>query len=209
MKERPILFSGDMVRAILEGRKTQTRRVIKPQPSMDGMELFTILSTTGPKKDEGKHHWAMMDEKRISFKHDDKELFSSPYGYKGDRLWVRETWAEKSGKLAPYCSNIQYRADGDDLVWALKWKPSIHMPRWASRITLEVLDVRVERVQEISDIEAMAEGIHTGVCHKMGMQNAGSRNEFSALWDRINFKRGFGWGKNPWVWVVEFRRIEQ
>jgi len=172
MKERPILFSSEMVRAILDGRKTQTRRVVNP---------------------------------RCAYK--------CPFGRPGDRLWVRETF-----HTCPHCDGmVAYRAGGwkrgesfswDDLsplrpkCAAHGWKPSIHMPRWASRITLEVVNVRVERVQDITDADAIAEGVKLpGVTQYEGR----ARDAFKALWDSINAKRGYGWDVNPRVRVVEFR----
>jgi hypothetical protein len=166
MNERPILFSGEMVRAILEGRKTQTRRVIKPQL-------------------------------RINYK--------CPYGQPGDRLWVRETWQcfkpNTEEIINPNTVNIRalaYRATNE---WRGKWRPSIHMPRWASRITLEITAVRVERLQDIGEVDAMREGDPT--CENTHI------DWFRALWDSINAKRGYSWESNPWVWVVEFQRIRE
>jgi len=194
MADRPILFSGAMVRAILEDRKTQTRRVVKPQPiSSDGGDVFWWKETVG---------WA-------SSVHKNPEMMIpySPYGQPGDRLWVRET----------YCSldrECVYRADGDKPHALIgKWTPSIFMPRWASRLTLEVTEVRVERVQEISDDDCEAEGIEQRwTCLNPGAGSYAHENcvhdDFRALWDSINAKRGFGWEQNPWVWAVSFRRVE-
>jgi hypothetical protein len=220
VKERPILFSGEMVRIILEGRKLQTRRVIKPQLEP---------------KTEGGFWWrckeveSMVDEKALRGLEPQWDGFAGcvcPYGRPGDRLWVRETWARyepypvmgESGKLGlPIADLVQpgnalweywrnrlvYRADSDNETPAEEdgkgayddhWRPSIFMPRWASRIVLEITRVRVERIQEISQEDAKAEGRQC-VAH------------FHETWDRLNARRGFGWDVNPWVWAIEFRRL--
>ena len=197
VSERPILFSAPMIRALLAGTKTQTRRVVKlPAATMD---RFNSPAASGVAHFLRDSH--MRDVLKLC-----------PYGLPGDRLWVRETFSgphcmEKSpGKSAippakwGRSSSIWYWADGDpaDGDWT-RPRPSIFMPRWASRITLEITDVRVERVQEISKEDAKTEG-----------QPADSANSpriwYSMLWDSIN---GAGsWALNPWVWVVSFRRIE-
>lgn len=205
MAEHPILFSAPMVRAILEGRKTQTRRIVKPQPeAVLGGHLLPLKP-------------------------------SCPFGYIGDRLWVRETWGYRVGcGVNPTTEAvIEYRADStratlpvpagesglprqrpnmtdaELLAWWESWRPSIHMPRWASRITLEVTGVRVERLNVISARDALAEGIEHGdwadiqhdVAHGISVVD-----QFRQLWESIN---GAGsWDANPRVWVVEFRRVE-
>lgn len=184
MKERPILFSGSMVRAILDGRKTQTRRVVtnaRPYTATDNG--IDILWATGSLR--------------------------CPYGQPGDRLWVRETWC-----LRP--EGYGYRADNNPDNNPLKWGPSIHMPRWASRITLEVTGVRVERVQDISEEDARAEGIRaTRLSHGSVVYHTDSyptpniygsaQERFVNLWHSINTPRGYPWESNPWVWVVAFK----
>lgn len=197
MKERPILFSGEMVRAILAGRKTQTRRVIR-QRDLDRMEGLML--------------------------HDSEAEMWCPYGRVSDRLWVRETFSP--GTLAienKEADNICYRAGkcpcGDEgkYHWhGTKWKPSIFMPRWASRITLEIVSVRVERIQDISESDAKAEGITNpaeiahlrAITEKAGLQYCPHKMAYSELWDELNEERGFGWDVNPWVWAIEFRRVE-
>lgn len=212
MTERPILFSGPMVRAILDGRKTQTRRVIKPQPP-----------SIAPSKIECDHI-GCGEGGGFGFFDDDRD-YVCPYGQPGDRLWVREKWGlwhpiEKcclptfeyedydkethQAKLDPTYS-LRYASDGAECE---RWRPSIHMPRWASRITLEITGIRVERVQEISEADAMAEGVD----REPGTYSAefklhGYVSAFATLWDLINAKRGYGIDSNPWVWVVEFRRV--
>ena len=183
MKERPILFSGEMVQAILDGRKTQTRRVIKPQPG--------IAPGIGPvwKGSDYCKEW----------------IRECPYGIHGDRLWVRETWASFKG-------GVYYRAEGSNnarIEETVGWRPSIFMPKIISRIWLEITDIRVERVQEISPQDVCREGIRPTIpggfeideCDWIGAQ------QFKPLWDSINAKRGYGWDMNPWVWVISFRRI--
>lgn len=184
VKERPILFSGPMVRAILEGRKTQTRRVKKPQPIDLG-----VIHIVGQIK--------------------------CPYGQPGDRLWVRETFCPD------WCDEVIYRADDPtgraarDAGYSHepKWKPSIFMPRWASRIDLEVVGIRAERLQEISEDDALAEGCEpgggacSGPMDPVEYDGYTASDEFAALWDSINAKRGHSWESNPWVWVVEFKRV--
>ena len=197
VRERPILFSAPMVKAILDGRKTQTRRVMKVQPDL----------TTG----EWRMAWDTW-QKYMGYPmgHD---LPLSPWGTYGDRMWVRETWAvgrhHGATKPSELHDDVQvwYRAGGktypvpDDEWQRGKWRPSIYMPRWASRITLEMTKaIRVQRIQEITDDDILAEGGHcTG---------AGAWEWFIPLWDKLNAKRGYGWDANPFVWVVEFKRIE-
>ena len=176
MKERPILFSGPMVRAILDGRKTQTRRVVKPQPDWIRPRV----------SDDGIAHGYCGSGPTDGIK--------CPYGTVGDRLWVRESWA-KSGEVG---DATEYRADNPDPIGA-KWRPSIHMPRWASRIDLEITGIRVERLQEISERDAMAEGCEY-------LTNSVARSNFVKLWISINGQDS--WSANPWVWVIEFKRIK-
>lgn len=203
MKERPILFSGEMVKAILDGRKTQTRRVMKPQP---------IIGEGGSMVDLG-NGWAVLDGIMAG-------EWNCPYGKPGDRLWVRETWRAggiyadimKIADLNPAADeHIHYRADEQDSGVDV-WRPSIHMPRWASRITLEVTDIRVERVQDISETDVGAEGIESTLTDpntgNVVERCPGDRWAFAGLWDSINAKRGYSWESNPWVWVVEFKRVQ-
>lgn len=276
VREKPILFSGEMVRAILAGTKTQTRPVVVKAGGMHRGENPVLVKT------DHKFVWARFA--------DDVSHYSlrCPYGTVGNRLWVRETFycddfTGGAMELAKRCFNepkpsdesiiaewrdaLYYRADGEPEWEAPEgrtpWRPSIHMPRWASRITLEITGVRVERLQEITDADCEAEGIgahmftvgtpqplhwtreHSGsrcrrcaekltaeseddeldggwrfqeedsdaFCEDCDVPLAclltpyGMRKTYRHLWDSINEKRGYGWATNPWVWVIEFKRL--
>lgn len=211
MKERPILFSGPMVRAILEGRKTQTRRLVRLVP--DKSELNGWRHATRVDWHE-RYGWAAYSAgcSRVS------EWFASPHGMPGDRLWVRETFTHITGNGI----RVHYRADGeptDSEGRALptepglpRWRPSIFMRRRESRITLELTEVRVQRLQEISDDDARAEGVDirkpapAKVNGEPGVvQFFNHRDAFAYLWNVINGKRS-PWASNPWVWALTFRR---
>ena len=182
MKERPILFSGEDVRAILDGRKTQWREVVKPQP-----EPVSFGWRFGG-RDIGEKVWPL-DAPKLC-----------PYGQPGDRLWVRETWGVNP------CYNgdeILYRASGHGSA-IIRWRRSSHMPRWASRINLEVTGVRVERLCSISEADALAEGC-CPFSDDFGSYHA--RVAFCQLWESIYGPES--WDANPWVWVVEFCIDEQ
>ncbi|MFL9610708.1 hypothetical protein ACKF11_11545 [Methylobacillus sp. Pita2] len=212
MKERPIIFSAPMVQAILAGNKTQTRRIMKPQPV-----LTSLISR------------ADSDSKVLALHH---HYSNAP----GDQLWVRENFMVEPNpvdlgltrEMIPHtwdavvaaAGTIHYAADPGALILAdgRPWKPSIHMPRWASRIQLEITSIRVERLQDISEADAKAEGAdclisdnatpETRSLLNFPLMENGSpyRNGFAHLWELIN---GDGaWAKNPWVWVIEFRRIK-
>jgi hypothetical protein len=206
MKEHPILFSGAMVRAILEGRKTMTRRVIKEIPTTGYRWGGWIVE--GARGDEGKA--TVVPEGNSKYCGTGQILARCPYGQPGDRLWVRETWhcpeSLKDGVrdgTAPR-TYIEYRADMPHMIICDGgWTPSLFMPRWASRILLEITAIRVERVQDISDQDAEREGVDITNASIPGY----CRERFRWLWDSINAKRGFGWDANPWVWVVEFKRV--
>ena len=252
MTEHPILFSSPMVRAILGGCKTQTRRIVKPQP-----DLTKLGETVGPQGQRyyGKNAKPIESNGEWQFSIPGAALYPwrSPYGQPGDRLWVRETWRaschcddESPSQMAPRSADesvqVQYVADGAESMsccseWG-KQRPSIFMPRWASRITLEVTGVRVERLQSISEEDAEAEGMRAQVgdgggrgsgykWHGIGYEGAtaghfhtpgGGRCSckiagptpaqcaYRDLWDSINAKRA-PWASNPWVWVIEFKRV--
>jgi len=203
VKERPILFSGPMVRALLDGRKTQTRRIVKPRRHAS---LFAI-------EDDGSPVWAdsyIMDPGNAEWR-----MRDNPYGVPGDRLWVKETHAVVPRTAYAMSEGVQQTLRPDDnhdaavyfADWERskpgRWRPSIHMPRWASRLTLEVTEVRVERLNVISEADAQAEGSQEpslvpiiGACWS-------ERDAFAKLWEHIN---GTGsWDANPWVWAVSFR----
>lgn len=218
MKERPILFSGPMVRAILAGQKTQTRRVIKPQP-------VRFINPTWP-----THGWREVPHMggwEVTWHQDSLTPTQAigeycPYGAPRDLLWVRETHVVTAG------GNVLYKADNPDLT---NCRPSIFMTRQHSRITLEVVSVRVERLQEITEEDAIAEGVEMGIWDQAIVardyssgddwfqswtddapgyvhENCLARSSYRTLWDRINEKRGYGWQANPWVWAVEFRAVK-
>ncbi|WAS56247.1 hypothetical protein MK974_24415 [Burkholderia ambifaria] len=228
MIERPILFSGPMVRAVLEGRKTQTRHVIAKQPGngwdFDVPAQFGRITSTHPKKGRfGVFIRHGVDTDFPSF-----DLIPCPYGMPGDRLWVRETWQHSNHPFGPYESDciVFYRADylddplGPDLERSAdgirrEWRPSIHMPRGAGRITLEITGVSVERLNDCSEDDARAEGSEAigitfrrdvdGKPHLIESLGGPYRDGFRILWESIN---GAGaWNSNPWVWVIQFRRI--
>lgn len=220
MKERPILFSAPMVRVLLEGRKTQTRRVVKPQPpSGHNFAGFTTHSTCSA--DEGKAVWAAGSGPLMHEAH----RVRCPYGQPGDRLWVREAWrlCREADGVKPRDTDAAYRcwyeADAPHQPGFGRLRPGMFMPRWASRITLEITEVRVQRVQEISEEGAIAEGIerddegrwtdyqNLGFGGYFDHPIQGARFSFASLWDSINAKRGFGWDANPWVWCLSFRRV--
>jgi hypothetical protein len=221
MKEHGILFSGAMVRALLDGCKTQTRRSVAMPPSWDCIVYA----------DFGNGWWPYRSDDGESPSYDNNEIpLRCPYGQPGDRLWVRETWQHSNFPYGPYDANcdVFYRADylddphGPDGEKSPEgryrsWKPSIHMPRMASRILLEIVSVRVERLQDISDDDCLAEGIRAirhegdGIYYHYEHTHADPGNwcdadtAYQALWESVN---GAGsWDANPWVWVVEFKRI--
>ncbi|NAP01990.1 hypothetical protein B1F73_15070 [Pseudomonas syringae] len=202
-KERPILFSAPMVRAILEGRKTVTRRACKPQPSPNA------------------HTTSAEGSPMTSWWETGKDIVRCPYGQPGDRLWVREAWQADAqvNDVAPrelsHGEPIQYPADGASrqtgcsMITPGKTRPSIHMPRWVSRILLEITDVRVERLQEISRSDIRAEGLECPPELASDDVSPNYRDWYPAawreLWESIN--GADSWNSNPWVWVVEFKRV--
>jgi hypothetical protein len=210
MTEKPILFSGPMVKAILDGRKTMTRRVLKPQPIWsDGGSI----NDGGGQMDYIEPHWAR-----------EPKLAYAP----GDLLWVRETWAEaceldENDKPATDMRTY-YRADGepfsryldpdtDEWREGIKWRPSIFMPRWASRISLRVTAVKVERLQDISEDDAKAEGIFqtkagswSAVEDYSPLAGTSPVGGFYCLWTAINGEGA--WDANPWVMAVSFERVK-
>jgi hypothetical protein len=201
MKERPILFCGEMIKALIEGRKTQTRRIIKDY------QQYACL--TGGCPHDSSHQCAVELEQ------------SAPLGKPGDRLWVRENFAirgiccgMKPSEAAKFASKEAWVYEADNPTWSAGWRPSIHMPRVASRLTLELTAVRAERLQDISFADAAAEGVWTWELSdaktKPGEtllmhENVSSVDKYRDLWNSIN---GPGsWDKNPWVWCYSFKKL--
>jgi len=236
MKERPILFRGEMVRAILDGRKTMTRRVVKTNNHSANLDTYFM---------DG-------EPSVLGMQFTDGTKVKCPYGKVGDRLWVRETWG-----LRPYAVEAigrkitnplsQFLWEGSDfsrpiatkefidnhiLTWGVEWewkaayagdfssvhwRPSTRMPRWASRLTLEITGVRVERLQDISDADALSEGVER-LINEDGfidyhpqwgkvIKAMDAASSFRSLWDSINAAHGLGWDTNPWVWVITFNMV--
>lgn len=244
IKERGIFFNGEMVRAILDGRKTQTRRVIKNQREGD---CWSVKPTLDPRHSGHTHDW-WLPKGTLPY----SALPSCPFGKVGDRLWVREAWSDVNyeGSTA-----LAYRADGElksineddgddsdpnfekyqfanwypNLIEGTegKWRPSIHMPRWASRITLEITDIRVERLHGINEEDAKAEGVRQGVrkinheadneliyCNYLASKLDDASewfdspiDSFLSLWESIYGAES--WQHGPWVWVVEFKVVDK
>ena len=211
MTERPILFSAPMVRAILDGRKTQTRRVMKVQPYPDSIVTVEYYNQTVIDR-----HGDMQPGPEIFGAHwdDGEHGLRCPYGAPRDTLWVRETWAPHPHGVMR-CGAV-YRADQGAVPDAGRWRPSIHMPRWASRITLRITDVRVERLQDISEDDAVAEGValerYVPVSDSAGTHSSGEAEptdpveEYRNLWNHINAPGA--WDANPWVWALSFERVK-
>ncbi|EHF0526061.1 hypothetical protein IFP00_004448 [Salmonella enterica] len=220
MKERGMIFNDEMVRAILDGRKTQTRRIMSIQPEHSELVLRRVIDSKNG-RDNGKYFWSQSDARGLKMR---SKVFGCPYGEVGDRIWVRETYhgplfdyehmesyLEDSSKFEKpeFCV---YRADGktapefydaDDNLHC-GWRPSIHMPRWASRLTLEITGVRVERLASVSDEDAGKEGYPANPAPYGGTMDKWLW--FRGLWDSIYPDQSFK--HNPWVWVIEFKRIE-
>lgn len=214
MTERPILMNEFSVRAILDGHKTQTRRVIKPQPQPN--YAYASVKPTFLAKSKS---WL------FSTIHSDaiQDTWRCPYGVPGDRLWVREAWywfpTPPTSPDDEYY--VLYRATQDedplkrvkckrdmDILKTCGWKPAIHMPREFSRLTLEITDIRVERVRHISAHDAICEGIvPTGYMGDPCDVADTAIDEFKMLWDDINAERGFSWESNPWVWAIAFEVV--
>ncbi|WP_370602552.1 hypothetical protein [Citrobacter cronae] len=246
MKERGMIFNREMVRSIIDGRKTQTRRIMAIQPEHSELGLRRVIDSKNG-RDNGKYFWSQSGACGLKMR---SKMFGCPYGEVGDRIWVRETWSDVNLEGSPA---VAYRADDEvydlmedeslldeggsfnyqdprvckyqfaawhsDLISGIEgnWRPSIHMPRWASRITLDITDVRVERLNGISETDAEAEGIDMEALfdsqdcydciadHNMtGRPTA--KGAFKYLWESIYGEEG--WKSNPWVWVIEFKRVE-
>ncbi|THJ35971.1 hypothetical protein E8K88_01440 [Lampropedia aestuarii] len=195
MKETGLMFKAPLVRAILSGQKTQTRRIVKPQPSAGKSFQGWVISSSGGKHD-GKAVWGAGSGHFIS----ESERARCPYGKPGDRIYVRETWCRQVDEDGFLLDAYWYRASTPDVVNSedgekSPWRPSIHMPKHVARIWLEITGVRVERLQDISHDDAMAEG--------MAWDDA--IHDFQKTWEST----GGDWDANPWVWVIDFKRIEK
>lgn len=200
MKERPITFSGPMVRAILEGRKTQTRRVVNPQPYEDCGRLE--VGMFAPTKIDRHGEEYPGDDIFGAWSLDGEWGARCPYGAPGDRLWVKETWQY----LPTTTEQVVYLATVPDGEHPPSWRSSRHMPRAASRVTLEVVSVRVERLLDISEQDAMAEGAREEI--SLPGDRGSFIGGFHFAWDAINHARpGCAWSDNPWVWVIEFKPV--
>ncbi len=212
MKEKPILFSAPMVQAILDGRKTQTRRVINPQPTVDGNGLVYGW------------FWACSED----YFREEAHLSRRCPVKVGDTLWVRECFYQRDtdgvgiyaadNTMFFHYTSLAYRLGcrpklkPEDCLdphedYGFRKKPSIHLPRWAARIFLNVTAVRAERIQEISE----ADCYHEGIIRRFDYEGFGiaAIEDFASLWDSVYDRRGLGWSTNPWVWVYEFKQIEQ
>ncbi|MCK7351613.1 hypothetical protein LCD45_14350 [Enterobacter roggenkampii] len=231
MKERGMIFNGEMVRAILDGRKTQTRRIMKVQPDTPEFGLRRIIESSIA-NEIGMYFWSQEDARGIKAR---SKQFSCPFGDVGDRIWVRETWAE-AGAGAPdlklyranYPEHVPTHYENVPPVDEIRWTPSIHMPRWASRLTLEITGVRVERLDKISEEDAISEGMQGVICpsckgdpdysttqydpdslaavDEIPCQSCESnRSKFFALWDSIYGEANHCMG--DWVWVIEFKVV--
>ncbi|EIV6180494.1 hypothetical protein ACU6ZN_18665 [Klebsiella aerogenes] len=224
MTERGMIFNGEMVRAILDGRKTQTRRIMKIQPEHSGLGLHRVIDSKNG-SDDGKYFWSLSDACGLKIR---SKSFTCPFGSVGDRIWVREAFRVHS--RATDVATLVYKASERNS-WTEqthrvpvsvcnkpttpeKWTPSLHMPRWASRLLLEITDVRVERLREISQADAEAEGV--GKLKKGFWKNyqpgwtefqLTARGSFATLWKSIYGDES--WYADPWVWVIEFKRIEE
>jgi hypothetical protein len=269
MKERPIIMSGESVRAILDGRKSMTRRVVKVQPPSIFKHVCGNDSKNRMLNSKGERVFLFLDQPDMGYPFSEvfgtqrfpDDAFKCPYGQVGDRLWVRESWGvvshafDENERLCDwipdrpalpihdmkfgkgyYNGHIIYEADGDfewnagdDASIETKscWKSSMHIPREASRITLEITDIRVERLQDISNEDAMAEGVEFAsgweeecgevYCTGEGWMDYKSldfgcgtpKESYITLWNTLNAKRDYPWESNPWVWVVSFKVVEK
>lgn len=200
MKETGLMFKAPLVRAILEGRKTQTRRIVKPQPAPDKRFQGWILDSTDRKR-IGKASWGHGTGGLVS----DIECIGSPCGKPGDRIYVRETFSQH-----PEWGQLAFRADGEEFedadgwLWEPKWMPSIHMPKELARIWLEITGVRVERLQDISEADALAEGARFELA-SIDSVRIGATASFLSGFRNIWESTGGDWDANPWVWVVDFK----
>lgn len=215
MKERPIILSGESVRAIQAGRKTHTRRVILPQPdefvtgltprtTYAGNVLWSNVLGTGK--------WAELDDRRC------------PFEQPGDRLWAKEALYENAEGVWCYRADDEWvgcdmENEGQMMSWVFhkntRYCSPLFMPRWASRLTLQITSIAASRLQSITDEEALLEGVwrpgdmvHADMKGQYGVTDYTPRNQYMHTWEALNFARGYGWNSNPWVWDIAFRVVE-
>lgn len=219
---KPILFNTEMVRAILDGRKTVTRRLVKPQPKMP--LAFTFAGhrhgTWGYPSDDAWKYWGEKYRLPSGLSEEDKKRCWTPPYKADDILYVRETWAPvypdiETNEVCGYLYKIDSLEDydkrypeGKEYQWSGTWKPSIHMPKEAARIFLKVKDVRVERLQEMRSEDALNEGIKVS---RFDLPHTGVVSRFKNIWNSTIKKSDLGkydWDANPWVWVIEFERVK-
>lgn len=226
MRERGMIFNADMVRAVLNGSKTQTRRIIQSAAKNMQARGHEVISHRAPgDKWYGDYVYSMRDRSGVWQDFTNEQFLAKcPFGQPGDRLWVRETWSTDFANYYPN-DRVWYAADDNrrldievvdgvrgiyspesDVYVPFRWRPSIHMPRWASRITLEITGVRVERLQDISQADAKAEGCWYGRGGGEPDFAVSPADHFPTLWESIYGEES--WQANPWVWVIEFKRVE-
>ena len=235
MKETPIIMSGNHPKLVLDGKKTVTRRVVTTSTSevgegkvdwskfcWDGSQIYRDTCRHGhteihkaplPFVDGKGRNWQYL---HVPYDwEEDMTIFRIYPRYEvGDRLWVRETWHGIEHPTDRDSEFITYKATAHPhILKTVKWRPSIFMPRWASRITLEITEVRVERLQEITEEDARAEGLvyHKGFSQWYTSPDTlvfGHKTAFQILWDSLNAKRGYGWDTNPWVWPISFKVVK-
>ncbi len=235
MTERGMIFNAEMVRAILDGRKTQTRRIIQSAAKNMQARGHEVISNRAPgDKWYGDYVYSMRDRSGVWQDFTNEQFLAKcPFGVVGDRIWVREAFRVMG--CATDVARLMYKASERNSFTestrtvpvasctkqpSHKWTPSIHMPRWASRITLEITDVRVERLNSISEADAAAEGVGSDIWFaakgvpedewsslgEHGAERASHINTFATLWESIYGAES--WQANPWVWVIEFRRVD-
>ncbi|MEK0168894.1 hypothetical protein [Pseudescherichia vulneris] len=223
MKKRGMIFNAEMVRAILDGRKTQTRRIIQSAAKNMQARGHEVISHRAPgDKWYGDYVYSMRDRSGVWQDFTNEQFLAKcPFGQPGDRIWVRETWAEAGGNApelqlyrANYPDHVPSSYENLKSAEEIRWRPSIHMPRWASRITLEITDVRVERLSEISEADAAAEGVppagdllpdYPGAYLTPKGDFATAKVAFQRLWESIYGEDS--WQANPWVWVIKFKQV--
>lgn len=220
IKENPIVFSDMLIKAILDGTKTQSRQPMIPQPPDNPTGRWSFIASSSDRKLINHFSFSVLDDNGFTFTERGKEtrkLYRSPYGLEGDRLWVRETWRPCA---VPQCSDsqcVEYMGSGYCQMGHLtalnrhdRWRAATQMPRRAARLILQVNEIRVERLHDISEKDAKAEGtpaLRTTLSKAIGSEQGAcsALDNFQGLWNQIHGERS--WAKNPWVWVIKFRRL--